>query len=396
MLATKKADMVGPARVGPARPSSQNATRQYQLATPLPINDFLKAAVTDAMRTEMGQSRDAFRAASTALRAQRDILAGFGVATPLTDELFSVTNAAARLLSHLDGKFSGPKKAGLRTDHGIVSAAELGNLITRATNEIRDLYPIAHMPQGNTLNKKLKGIFIASEAAGATIPITVPRILIRAADAQDRADAAGNERLLDKARNQINRVDFELYVIELGVVQQGTVEQTSAVAADELIRTQMQTWAPGADIGGRRIAGNVAILKGHAWQHLILSIFSRRLAGGLIKDLIQTANAFERDGRVYINADRGNAGTMIHEGVHKYAPNAFLDRFGEPLNEGVTEYFARQICLAQNPPIVRTQYPDNVLAAEQLVADAGEDNVRAAYFLGNVAALDGVAIPVVP
>jgi hypothetical protein len=82
---------------------------------------------------------------------------------------------------------------------------------------------------------------------------------------------------------------------------------------------------------------------------------------------------------------------MIHEGIHAYAPDDFLRKYGVDLNEGVTEYFTRKI--TRGLGIERRQYDDENLAARKVVREKGEPAVLAAYFKGDLSGLEGTEIP---
>ena len=100
----------------------------------------------------------------------------------------------------------------------------------------------------------------------------------------------------------------------------------------------------------------------------------------------------DSEGRVWIHHDRGDVGTMIHEGLHKHSDEALIG-ISQPLNEGVTEYFTRKVCAALTPPFTgRTPYTDNYATTVQLVALVGEDVVAPAYFDGAVDGLESAFV----
>jgi hypothetical protein len=92
--------------------------------------------------------------------------------------------------------------------------------------------------------------------------------------------------------------------------------------------------------------------------------------------------------RVFVNKDRGNAGTAIHEACHMWGdPGRPINGICHNLNEGITEYFARKICSSLTPPIARTVYAKEFNIANKLVRTIGEDVVGAAFFDGLVGAM---------
>lgn len=90
---------------------------------------------------------------------------------------------------------------------------------------------------------------------------------------------------------------------------------------------------------------------------------------------------------IYYATDVPDASVLVHEGVHAYASPAFSSRLRNYVNEGTTEYFTRQILDGINMPLV-TGYEDELADVEKLVAITGEEVLRRAFFLGEMAQLD--------
>jgi hypothetical protein len=95
------------------------------------------------------------------------------------------------------------------------------------------------------------------------------------------------------------------------------------------------------------------------------------------------------DRRIWVHRDMGNAGTVIHEGMHKYADPTLRDEqiamckaktipYGgiSQLDEGITEYFTRKV----DP--TRKNYQDPFEVATELVRRCTEPVVAAAYYDG--------------
>jgi hypothetical protein len=172
-----------------------------------------------------------------------------------------------------------------------------------------------------------------------------------------------------------DRADFPRAAIDLRMAHAGQVAHYPPEAADAIIRDALKVWLPGTDFSDRAITGRVAVLGGEAWIRTLRAYLAGTAPN--ITDTMAVANAFnDPEGNVFIGADRGNAGTMIHEGIHAYAPDDFLRKYGTDLNEGVTEYFARKI--TRGLGIERRQYDDEYLAA---------------YFTGDLSGLKGTRIP---
>lgn len=93
------------------------------------------------------------------------------------------------------------------------------------------------------------------------------------------------------------------------------------------------------------------------------------------------------DDRIYLHGGRNKPETVIHEAVHSLAPGDVRDRLGKPVNEGMTEFFARQVAATagQHPG---TSYPDETAGVKALVDMVGQEPVAAALFAGKIFALE--------
>lgn len=86
---------------------------------------------------------------------------------------------------------------------------------------------------------------------------------------------------------------------------------------------------------------------------------------------------------IWINADRREPGTLIHEGLHLYSAREFRQR-SSSLNEGATEYFTRQITDDPSVNIKRDVYEKELEQVKELVGITAEGALRNAYFKGAV------------
>jgi hypothetical protein len=171
----------------------------------------------------------------------------------------------------------------------------------------------------------------------------------------------------------------------------------SAQEADNYIRPYLQSTlrVNATAIAGRKVAGEVSIVDDTDWE-----LAFKRQWGTAYKPTV--ANAFvdvdvskTPQRHIWIHKDRGNAGTIIHEGMHKYADATLRDALirtyhpGDPisqLDEGITEYFTRNITSPLG--ITRGNYPDPHKVATGLVKVVGEKTVADAYFEGKFAELE--------
>jgi hypothetical protein len=173
-------------------------------------------------------------------------------------------------------------------------------------------------------------------------------------------------------------------LVRMQVFESGSVTHTSARDADSAIAAHLGELVKGAKADGRQIAGMVAVVGDDDFNvaginHYGASVWATKSLNGFV----------DSNDRVWIHKDRGNAGTMIHEGLHKWSKEDVLD-LSQPLNEGVTEYFTRKVCAALTPPaaVGRTNYQNNWAVSTSLVSLVGETTVAAAYFDGDTDALE--------
>jgi hypothetical protein len=109
----------------------------------------------------------------------------------------------------------------------------------------------------------------------------------------------------------------------------------------------------------------------------------RVFPGDTARDAYQT-NAFvdPNNGRIVIGTNSGNPGTATHELIHKAANPDFSNHVPFQLNEGMNEYFTRQITDPRNINRGNVEYNaiGSTNVASTLARIAGEDVARRAYF----------------
>ena len=169
-------------------------------------------------------------------------------------------------------------------------------------------------------------------------------------------------------------------LVQDGVLEEGERDHTSAEDADAAIQEELAMYVGGAVEDGRQIAGMVAVVGDADWETVGLNQYGE----DRWEDRRDRINAFvDRDGRVFVHKDRGNAGTMVHEACHKYSTRDLI-QVSQPLNEAVTEYFTRLVCERADIDISgRGNYQANYDCATELVAMVGEATVAASYFDGD-------------
>lgn len=168
---------------------------------------------------------------------------------------------------------------------------------------------------------------------------------------------------------------------ESGLEMQG--RHTAPGAADGAVRKHLAHYVQRAVSEGASIVGNATVVEGEDWDKAGINHFGTD-RWPQYRDSI---NAFvDKDSKVWLHRQRGNAGTTIHEAVHVYSAKAVLYE-SQPLNEGITEYFTRQVCAQVHPSLRRRNYQDNFRTATKLVSYTSERAVAQAYFDGKLAEL---------
>ena len=203
---------------------------------------------------------------------------------------------------------------------------------------------------------------------------------------KDQKDIVWNDgELMGKLKTKLGNDEYLNMQPLLGVFKEGTTAEdnkshTRADKADEYIRQHLAPFVGEAVKAGRKVEGMVAVVDGTEWA----DAYFREFGDDGEED---TTNAFvEHVSRnIWIHKNRGNAGTIIHEGVHKYTVAGFIQEVGFQFNEGVTEYFTRKVTDALN--YRRGNYESNYQFSKKFVEYMGEDMVAKAYFDGDVATL---------
>ena len=365
----------------------------------LPEGEFRKRDVTAEQRHQIGESAQAFATQQEELEANEvyQLLLSLGFTLDKVRQFITTARTAKDLPSSLEGRFSGTKRQNLVTGHQQVRQAEAEDLYGQARREIETIYPFTDViPEGRNLRETLTDILTMAREEDTYASYRLLKYYIDKASVTERRAAGQDARLLDLLLERVaGRTDFPKVAIDLRVLDRGDVAHYTPEAADTIIRNVLREWIPNVVIGNQSITGKAAVLRGGAWEATLRSYLAGKVPESTISDTIEQANAFTApDGFVFISGDRGNAGTMIHEGIHFYAPDDFLRKYGEPLNEGVTEYLARKITRPLG--IQRTQYKEEFIKAKQFIGAAGEQAVIDAYFKGGdyLRALDNIQVPV--
>ncbi len=211
--------------------------------------------------------------------------------------------------------------------------------------------------------------------------------VIESASQADRDVVWNDAAYLNTLRSEVGD-DYYLWVIvKLRMLFVGTVSHTSALDADAAIQAHLATYVSGGVAAGRKIEGFVAVVDTTNWNiagehHYGASVWATKSINGFV----------DSAGRVWIEQNSGNPGTMVHEATHKYSSDQLIG-VSQPLNEGVTEYFTRLVCNADGINIGgRANYQNNWTTVTKLVTLVGEAVVAGAYFDGDMETLENTFV----
>jgi hypothetical protein len=236
--------------------------------------------------------------------------------------------------------------------------------------------------------------------------------IIEKATPPERKQAADDRDFLDRAKAALDENVYLGLLPALGVyltpstpkLSEGGAAHTSAADADKAIQETLQKYVADAVKAGRKVEGEVSVVGEEDFQMAFDRQWVR--AAGLNfgkKKASEVCNAFVDVNlpkrHIWVNRNLGNTGTVIHEGMHKYANDilrdehiALCNKLGvphggiSPLDEGITEYFTR-IVTKQLKMAARTNYANEFLVAEALAGKIGEQAMASAYYDGQLDAL---------
>lgn len=244
------------------------------------------------------------------------------------------------------------------------------------------------IPTKGTLLEKLKSIL--EQAADPEnditgIPLTYLRPIITSASDEERDAAGADKDLLDKLSTQVNNKDIPRLMWLLNVRQESSedVDDPHGDITDMSIRSDIEIMREFGELirdvsmRGVEVLGRVVVLQGDDWVRTMKTFHPGESSSDLKK-----INAETTGGIIYLNADRGDEGTLIHESIHQYAPDDFAAAFGNELNEGATEYFARKITTRLNIP--RAVYESNIALITPIIQRLGEGVIARAYFQADI------------
>ncbi len=247
---------------------------------------------------------------------------------------------------------------------------------------------------------------------GAKPTIEELQKIIQPATAPERKQVADDRAFLDRAKAALDEDTYLGLLPAIGVyekpstptLREGGKAHTTATDADKAIREYLQQYLAKAVKEGRKVEGEVSVVGEEDFQMAFDRQWVR--AAGLSfgkKKASEVCNAFVDVNlpkrHIWVNRNLGNTGTVIHEGMHKYADDILRDEqialcktlkiaHGgiSPLDEGITEYFTR-IVTKQLGMADRSNYANEFPVAEMLAGKIGEKALASAYYDGQLDAM---------
>lgn len=267
-------------------------------------------------------------------------------------------------------------KALLATDHKKIMLNNSAMKLLASKVSVKDFMAAVKDIEGITLKKELKAAF--KYWSNVTLSDIQPNI---EAASQDERTLAWKSSLLLKAAKKNMGTDPYLDMLPLlgmfkkGVTAEDKKSHTRADKADQHIRKYLSAYVGDAVKAGKKVEGQVAVVDGKDWK----DAYDREFGNDGLED---STNAFvDKKGLIWVHKRRGNAGTIIHEGVHKYATDDFLSEVGFNFNEGITEYFTRKI--TKELKYDRGNYQNNFEFSEKFATYVGEAKLAKGYFDGS-------------
>jgi hypothetical protein len=195
-----------------------------------------------------------------------------------------------------------------------------------------------------------------NELVGARRMDALRRMLSMMTPEQRRTISADPE-LMARTREFIGPQEYISFLAAAGTYTMMTRTDGSQVAlhmsgaeADTFISAALDSighlapYLESAAKAGRRGDGYVAVVNDEDWKIVYPLDFPDSAIGSALEQAIEAfTSTHHRDGVVIVKNNRGARSTVIHECMHRYAPDAILESFGENFNEGVTEYFTRLV-----------------------------------------------------
>jgi hypothetical protein len=264
----------------------------------------------------------------------------------------------------------------------------------------------------HTLAEKLTETF----TGGSKPQLAQLQIIIDSATPQEVKETAENNAFLAKARKALDEDTYLGLLPALGVHRApdrsmprgpGAKGHLTGPEADVAIRAHLQSYVADAVKAGRKVEGEVSVVGDADFQAaferqwVVAAGQAAKYKGKKATDVCEAfvdVNLPKR--HIWIHRNLGDIGTVIHEGMHKYASPTLrdeqikmaavkgIDHGGTSrLDEGVTEYFTRSVVTVQLKKPRSTYYQGEYLVANALQGKFGEPLLAKAYFDGDFESL---------
>ncbi len=238
--------------------------------------------------------------------------------------------------------------------------------------------------------------FIEDYGATATT-IDDVRPFIEKATQDERDTVSQDTTLMNTARLTLKKDVYLALLPALRVYNQpdkdlseatpGWTEHMKAPVADQHIQGYMQDLGLDAVTKGRRVEGEVSVVGGKDWDDAFFRQWGPfGYTDSSVCNAFVDVNLPKR--HIWVNKNWGNAGTVLHEGMHKYADPTLRDSLisqyklagVSTIDEGLTELFTRKV--TEPLGIIRGNYPNDHEVMEKLATRVGNATVQQAYFAG--------------
>ncbi len=219
--------------------------------------------------------------------------------------------------------------------------------------------------------------------------------------AEEKKSIWNDTALMTKTSTYLGPSDYMAFMAAVGMAKSGgSVTHKSGAEVDAIIKqylggiAHLKDFIETAIKAGKQAEGHIAVLDTTNWDRIYQAEFPKEAVGSEDE---KSTNAFtstkHKDEPIVLNINRGNGGTGIHEGMHRYQKDEFLNAWGSQFNEGLTEYFTRRITDDPAVAIARKNYDANLGFIKVLMPILGSDTVTQetvmaqAFFSGQV---DGI------
>jgi hypothetical protein len=244
------------------------------------------------------------------------------------------------------------------------------------------------------------------------LSIDVLRPSIERASAADREAAAKDATLMAQAKSKLDTDTYLALLPALRVYNPPTsrlreaplgttwISHMKGDEADQYIRKYLAAVVKDAVTAGRKVEGEVSVVGDADFdlafkrQWIDTGVLPKTTSSNVCNAFVDV-NLPQR--HIWVHKDRGNAGTVIHEGMHKYAdptlrnelmkkyPGSGADGGISQLDEGITEFFTREV--TKNLGITRGNYASQFDVTNTLAGLVGKTSLASAYFDGQLGGL---------